>query len=352
MGRLREKRSAVPLDKDAIQSTLLVGLAREQDSGQLYYGEWVYPAAQRARTSVPNFAVAVAHLQQGAIKPPPPALDAKLCKPAAAPQPAAKPMDPAQAARQATRPSSSGSGTAASTVVFSDDETKLVHEARRLGKSWAEIGKMLGHSASTLRRHFNIPLKVKASVKMSGSKKSSQAQSQPSPEATTGLAAHQRSSLEGFKFYGRVDVVDADDPKHTYRFDLDEPQHCACFNVGIGLDGSPLISWSDLHTLYQMPDGTKWAEHGHFHDSEDLDELCRKAGKDRHSIVPKGAHKQELFKKQGRFHSRLQNIEYECWVYPGRLPPAKDLQGVNEADVYFWRTMFDHQTMQVVPTSE
>lgn len=33
---------------------------------------------------------------------------------------------------------------------------------------------------------------------------------------------------------------------------------------------SPVISWSDLHVLYQLPDGTKWAEHGTFYDCEDL----------------------------------------------------------------------------------
>lgn len=33
---------------------------------------------------------------------------------------------------------------------------------------------------------------------------------------------------------------------------------------------SPVISWSDLHVLYQLPDGTKWAEHGNFYDCEDV----------------------------------------------------------------------------------
>ena len=40
----------------------------------------------------------------------------------------------------------------------------------------------------------------------------------------------------------------------------------------LGDDGqpNPIISWSDLHVLYQLPDGTKWAEHGNFFDSEDV----------------------------------------------------------------------------------
>ena len=33
---------------------------------------------------------------------------------------------------------------------------------------------------------------------------------------------------------------------------------------------SPVIGWNDLHILYQLPDGTKWAEHGNLYDSDDL----------------------------------------------------------------------------------
>lgn len=33
---------------------------------------------------------------------------------------------------------------------------------------------------------------------------------------------------------------------------------------------SPVIGWNDLHILYQLPDGSKWAEHGSLYDSEDL----------------------------------------------------------------------------------
>ena len=35
-------------------------------------------------------------------------------------------------------------------------------------------------------------------------------------------------------------------------------------------EANPIISWSDLHVLYQLPDGSKWAEHGNFYDCEDL----------------------------------------------------------------------------------
>ena len=49
---------------------------------------------------------------------------------------------------------------------------------------------------------------------------------------------------------------------------------------------------------------------------------------------------QELYKRRGCVHSRLQNIETDCWVYKGgvpeKLPPKVKLE-----DVYFWRTAFD-----------
>jgi hypothetical protein len=43
-------------------------------------------------------------------------------------------------------------------------------------------------------------------------------------------------------------------------------------------------------------------------------------------VVPAGAAPQELFRRPGRFHSRLQNIEYECWVHERALPPPARLQ--------------------------
>ena len=75
----------------------------------------------------------------------------------------------------------------------------------------------------------------------------------------------------GVRFYRAVSVVDPDDARKAYGFDLDgHPAHGACFHVGAGPDGTPLISWSDLRALYQLSDGSKWAEHGFFHDAEDL----------------------------------------------------------------------------------
>ncbi len=77
-------------------------------------------------------------------------------------------------------------------------------------------------------------------------------------------------AFAGVCFYQAVTVQDPDDSQKEYRFDLADPVHGACFNIGIGPDGSPLISWSNLHALYELPDGTKWAEHGFFHDAEDM----------------------------------------------------------------------------------
>lgn len=60
---------------------------------------------------------------------------------------------------------------------------------------------------------------------------------------------------------------------------------------------------------------------------------------------------QELFRKAGRYHSRLQNIEEECWVYKGSLPGTQPGRrgSVRYSDVYFWRTAFHPLTLDEVP---
>ena len=78
------------------------------------------------------------------------------------------------------------------------------------------------------------------------------------------------SHCAGVTFYSRCLVRDPDDPRRVYRFSTADKAHCASFNIGDGHDGSPLISWSDLHHMYTLPDGSKWAEHGLLYDSEDL----------------------------------------------------------------------------------
>jgi hypothetical protein len=46
--------------------------------------------------------------------------------------------------------------------------------------------------------------------------------------------------------------------------------HGACFNLGEDAEGNTLISWSALHALYTLPDGSIWAEHSDFIDSSDM----------------------------------------------------------------------------------
>lgn len=77
-------------------------------------------------------------------------------------------------------------------------------------------------------------------------------------------------SCIGVRFFEKAAVTDPDNEAKTFEFCVLDCEHCACFNMGEGADGSPVISWSDLATLYQLPDGSKWAEHGFFYDREDL----------------------------------------------------------------------------------
>ena len=37
----------------------------------------------------------------------------------------------------------------------------------------------------------------------------------------------------GIKFFQKADVVDPDDESKIYQFHLDDPHHCACFNIGV-----------------------------------------------------------------------------------------------------------------------
>ena len=71
---------------------------------------------------------------------------------------------------------------------------------------------------------------------------------------------------------------DAEEEGVVYRFRLRDSHHCACFHLGAaspGGGGSPqdedaIISWSELHALYRLPDGSTWAEHGYYHDADDV----------------------------------------------------------------------------------
>lgn len=62
------------------------------------------------------------------------------------------------------------------------------------------------------------------------------------------------------------------------------------------------------------------------------------------ACIPPDYTDEELYKRRGRFHSRLENIEYECWVYKNTVPA--DLGDKPRQDVYYWRVVFDPTTLQ------
>lgn len=51
---------------------------------------------------------------------------------------------------------------------------------------------------------------------------------------------------------------------------MQDSAHGACFNIGDNDRGGTLISWSRLHALYILKDGTTWAQHSDFVDRSDL----------------------------------------------------------------------------------
>lgn len=73
------------------------------------------------------------------------------------------------------------------------------------------------------------------------------------------------------------------------------------------------------------------------------DELAKKKGVDIKSKLPRQAGAQELFKRKGRFHSRLQNIEFECWISHGQLPD----KGGDADNMYYWTHVFDPADMSI-----
>ena len=66
--------------------------------------------------------------------------------------------------------------------------------------------------------------------------------------------------------------------------------------------------------------------------------------------LAQGGRSRSCFRKAGSYHSRLQNIEYECWVFHKHLLPAPKLAelGVEPGDASFWRLTFDPETLQIV----
>ncbi len=62
-----------------------------------------------------------------------------------------------------------------------------------------------------------------------------------------------------------------------FTFSLREPSHGISFAIGEGDDGSPLLSYSVCHAFYQLPDGSKWAEHTDLYDVDDLRAASKRA---------------------------------------------------------------------------
>mmetsp|Transcript_1020 Transcript_1020/g.6431 ORF Transcript_1020/g.6431 Transcript_1020/m.6431 type:complete len:383 (-) Transcript_1020:889-2037(-) len=159
------------------------------------------------------------------------------------------------------------------------------------------------------------------------------------PRRFTGMEFHKLKGLSGIKFFAEAHVIDPDDKSHVFNFNVNAPWHCASLNLGEGADGSPLISYSDIHCFYRLPDGTQWVQHGHFWDTDDIKEHAKKHGLKYDHLLSSDHGEKELLKKDGIHYSRITDIEYECWVFDGRekIPEPEHLEG----DSYYWRHTFD-----------
>lgn len=80
------------------------------------------------------------------------------------------------------------------------------------------------------------------------------------------------------------------------------------------------------------------------------EEMARGKGVGKCRLTAAGSSDQELYRKAGRHHSRLQNVEYECYLYRDALPPVQQLtaSGIDPADAYSWRITFDPVTMKTL----
>ena len=182
-------------------------------------------------------------------------------------------------------------------------------------------------------------------------------------------AAHGPEAAARAVFFPGATVTDRDDPAVAWTFRPGtDPAHGACFHTGgLGGDGSPLLSWARLLAIYWLPDddpgapgeggggggaapgagpgggrppgpGTVWAETRVLVDADDLAAAGRAAraagrigGAATAGRLSSRAGEAELFLKAGRVHSRLQNVEHECWLYRSALPPGVD-KAVSEGE--------------------
>ncbi|KAK9841993.1 hypothetical protein WJX81_003057 [Elliptochloris bilobata] len=370
MGRKRElvQVSSSPASLE-VSAAVLEPFLQQQASGEVCYGEGLLPPSLRVRSKTHSPALAYAQAVIDAAAPAPPVFHPRLFLSASQRQSAA-----ASAAAVAAGTAGLQGGSllpwglgAARAVADGGPPTHTLQiayaaEAARQrshlaslpaaqararataapssAATWGRLGSMKGppgpHAGRCVGREGGD-----ARVAFSGELRT------PSPRNTV-QRAHGLASLQGVRFYQSVSVADPDSPGAHFGFDLADAAHAACFNVGVGPDGGTLISWSPLHALYALPDGSAWAEHSNLWDVEDLASQARARGRHPASVVPSGAGPQELYRRPGRFHSRLQNVEYECWVHERAMPPAERVQ-TPEDNTYFVRSTFDPDALRVTP---
>ena len=66
-------------------------------------------------------------------------------------------------------------------------------------------------------------------------------------------------------------------------------------------------------------------------------------------LAAKANPEDELFRKAGRYHNRLQNVEMDCWIFKDKLPSKEVIaQKGNRRNVYFWRVSFSPTTLAIM----
>lgn len=182
----------------------------------------------------------------------------------------------------------------------------------------------------------------------------------PLPSAPPGCTArdfHRLPSLEGVQFFEQAvvaDVLEDDqdgaqlDSQHvSYSFSVREPSHALSFAIGTGSDGSPLLTYSVPHAFYQLPDGSKWAEHTDLYDLDDVRAQGRKTKLPFRQLL-EDIRERELLAAQGRRHTNLDDAEYECHVFSRPEFDRRTEAGELPPEAFFCRKMFDPERMSLV----
>lgn len=168
--------------------------------------------------------------------------------------------------------------------------------------------------------------------------------------------ANRLRSRDEVRFYTRADVVSQDplDAGAVFRFDVRRPKlgHGVSFNIGAGEDGSPLLSYSKLRALYELPDGSKWCEHVDYYDLDDVRQTARAVGHKvwrRTVLLPDHDEERELVRVRGRRHTRMSKCEYESWIYTAEeYNREASSGGLAGKEAFYWRVGFDPETIRQV----